>query len=127
MGDHDECERRIAALEAENERLRRQIENQIRIRDLGKVERARLFQAERDRGMSGADISLAYGYRSRTYVNNRIRILDHGSRAVIDAWDREEINDEKAERLARRGRSHAEQDAELRAHRSRRRNEASRL
>jgi len=116
MSDHVKCERRIAELEAENAALRERIENQIRIRDVGKVARARLFQQERDRGASGSEIARAYGYKSGPYVMNRIRILDHGSRAVIDAWDRGAINDTKAELLARARRAHEEQDARLRAH-----------
>lgn len=119
MSNHGACEKRIAELEAENATLKVRLANQMRIRDLGKVARAQLFRIESERGLSGSQIARAYGYKSGSYVMNRIRIVVHGSKAVVAAWDAGEINDTKAEELARETRSHEEQDTELRKHRTR--------
>jgi hypothetical protein len=114
MADCSECERKLRDLEAENERLRAQ----IGIRDLSSIERARLFQREnRTNGLSGSEIARKYGYRSRTYVSNRIRALEQCSEAVLEAWADGELTDTKVLKLAVKSR--ADQDRELKATRSR--------
>lgn len=110
MTDHTDCQRRIAELEAEVALLR----GRLRVRLTGKLELARLFDADRKSGFSGPAIARRHGFSNGGHVNRYLRILDHGSEELREAWDAGEIADTAAEKLAREGREDTDQNSRLR-------------